>query len=219
VTSWTPEERTLRIGSGPAAYIQVAQNFNSGWVATLDGQTLKAVSLSGWQQGWIVPTGISGTMTMRFEPDQTYRAALLIGGIFLLILFILALVKGDRSRTPPIGPRETLPTIALAGAAAIGVFCIAGVLVFLLVPLAAITYRWGSSITAAIAGVSFSLAGVIVAIHPHAALALVSRSIGAPVEIFAMTAFCAAVCSVVVEEKRQLSSSPSSEVVDSALQP
>ncbi len=33
---------------------------------------------------------------MNFEPDQTYRAALLIGGLFLLTLFILALAKGNR---------------------------------------------------------------------------------------------------------------------------
>ena len=37
---------------------------------------------------------------MKFEPDQTYRAALLIGGLFLLALFILALAKGDRFTKP-----------------------------------------------------------------------------------------------------------------------
>lgn len=215
VMSWTPETRTLRIEAGPATYVQVAQNFNSGWVATLNGRTLKAVSLSGWEQGWIVPQGGSGVITMKFEPDQTYRAALLIGGLFLLALFILALARGDRSRSQPIGQREKLPAIALAGAAALGVFCIAGVLVFLLIPLAAITYRWGSSVTAAIAAVSFSLAGVIVAIHPHAVLALASKSIGAPAEICAVTAFCAAVCSVVVEERRQPKTAASSEVAES----
>ena len=106
VMSWTPEKRTLRIGAGPATYVQVAQNFNSGWTATLGGRTLKAVSLSGWEQGWIVPAGVSGVITMKFEPDQTYRAALLIGGLFLLALFILAIAKGDQSGSRPIGPRE-----------------------------------------------------------------------------------------------------------------
>ena len=64
VMSWTPGKRTLRIGAGPATYVQVAQSFNSGWVATFDGRTLKAVSLSGWEQGWILPAGVSGVMTM-----------------------------------------------------------------------------------------------------------------------------------------------------------
>ena len=215
VTSWTPGKRTLRIETGPATYVQVAQNFNSGWVATLDGRTLKAVSLSGWEQGWIVPAGGSGVITMTFEPDQTYRAALLIGCLFLIALFVLALARGDRSRSQPIGPREKLPPIVLGLAAAVGVFCIGGILVVLLVPLVAITYRWGSSVTAAIAGLSFSLGGVIVAIHPDAVAALASRSIGAPVEICAVTALCAAVSSVIVEERRPRPAAPSSEVAES----
>jgi arabinofuranan 3-O-arabinosyltransferase len=215
VTSWTTAKRTLRIGAGPATYVQVAQNFNTGWVATLDGRTLKAVTLSGWEQGWVVPAGVSGVMTMTFVPDQTYRGALLVGGLFLLALLILALAKGRRSRSQPVGHREKLPAFALVGAAALGVFCIGGILVFLLVPLVAITYRWGSSVTAAIAGVSFSLAGVIVAIQPHALLALAAKSIGAPVEILAVTAFCAAISSVIVEERRQPPAAPSPQVAES----
>ena len=215
VVSWTPGKRTLRLGAGPATYIQVAQNFNVGWVATLDGRTLSPVRLSGWEQGWIVPAGVSGVMTMNFKPDQTYRAALLIGGLFLLALFILALAKGNRFRNTPSGPRKQLPTIALVGAAAIGVFCIGGVLVFLLLPLVAITYRWGSSVMAAIAGVSFTVAGVIVAFHPHAIDALAAKSIGAPVEICAVTAFCAVISSVIVEERRQPPAAATPEVAES----
>jgi arabinofuranan 3-O-arabinosyltransferase len=215
VTSWTVGKRTLSVGDGPATYVQVAQNFNTGWVATLDGHTLKAVTLSGWEQGWVVPAGVSGVMTMTFEPDQTYRAALLVGGLFLLVLLILALAKGDRSRSLPIGPRGKLPALVLAGAAAFAIFCIGGILVLLLVPLVAITYRWGSSITAAIAGISFTVAGVMVAIHPHAILALAAKSIGAPVEICAVTALCAAVSAVIVEERREPPAVRSSEVAES----
>ena len=216
VMSWTPARRTLRIGAGPATYVQVAQNFSTGWEATLNGRALEPVRLSGWEQGWIVPAGQSGVMTMSFEPDHTYRAALLIGGVFLLGLFILALARGNRFRSGPVGQRENLPAIALASIAALGVFCIGGVLVLLLVPLVAITYRWGSSVTAAIAGLSFTVAGVIVAIHPDAAAALASRSIGAPVEILAVTAFCAAVSSVIVEERRQPLATPPPETAESA---
>ena len=216
VVSWTPGRRTLQLGAGTASYIQVAQNFNAGWVATLNGHILKPVSLSGWEQGWIVPAGRPGIMVMNFGPDQTYRTALVIGGLFLLALFILALARGNRFRGGPTGPREKFPAIALAGAAAIGIFCIGGVLVLLLIPLVAVTYRWGSSVTAAIAGVSFAVAGVIVAIHPDAVLALASKSIGAPVEICAVTAFCAAVSSIIVEERRQPSDTRSPEVAESA---
>jgi arabinofuranan 3-O-arabinosyltransferase len=208
VMSWAPGKRTLSIGAGTATYIQVAQNFNAGWVATLNGRTLKPVSLSGWEQGWILPAGASGVMTMNFEPDQTYRAGLLIGGLLLLTLFILALARGNRFRGGPIGPRKKLPAIALAGAAAIGVLCIGGASVLLLVPLVAIAYRWGSSVAAAIAGVSFTVAGVIVAIHPDAVDAIAGRSISAFVEICAMTAFCAVISSVIVEEGQTLPHHP-----------
>ena len=34
VLSWQPEQRSLRIGPGPAAYIEVHQNANPGWVAS-----------------------------------------------------------------------------------------------------------------------------------------------------------------------------------------
>ena len=204
ILSWTAETRTLSLGTGAATYVQVAQNFNTGWVATLNGRTLEPISLNGWEQGWKVPAGASGVMTMKFEPDQTYRGALLIGGLFLLALFILALAPGKRFRGGPTGPRKKFPAIALAAAAAIGILCIGGVLVLLLVPLVAITYRWGSSVAAAIAGVSFTVAGVIVAIHPNALAAIAARSIDAPVEILAMTAFCAVISSVIVEEGRIL---------------
>ena len=46
------------------------------------------------------------------------------------------------------------------------------------------------------------MAGVIVAIHPNAVAAIAAKSIGAPVEILAMTAFCAVISSVIVEEGR-----------------
>ncbi len=214
VTLWTAETRKLTIGTGPAAYVQVAQNFNPGWVATLNGRTLKAVTLGGWEQGWIVPAGASGVMTMTFVPDHTYRALLLVGGLFLLLLLILALAKGRSSHREAVGPRKRLPMFALAGVAAVGVFCVGGVLVLLLVPLVAITYRWGSSVTAAIAGLSFSLAGVIVAIDPEAVLALGARSIGWPVEVCAVTALCATLSCVIVEEGRRRTAR-SFEIADS----
>ena len=52
------------------------------------------------------------------------------------------------------------------------------------------------------AGVSFTAAGVIVAFDPHAALALGAKSMSAPVELCAVTAFCAVISSVIVEERR-----------------
>ncbi len=105
-TSWTATHRTLAVGAGAATYVQVAQNFNSGWVATLDGQVLTPVRLDGWQQGWLLPAGAAGTMTMTFTPDHGYRAALLIGGLLLVLLFLLASVGAGSSSLAWRGPEE-----------------------------------------------------------------------------------------------------------------
>ena len=84
-------------------------NFNIGWVATLDGRTLTPVRLSGWEQGWIVPAGMSGVMTMNFKPDQTYRAALLIGRLFLLALLISPWQREIASEAGPQGRGKSSP--------------------------------------------------------------------------------------------------------------
>jgi len=52
------------------------------------------------------------------------------------------------------------------------------------------------------------VAGLIVAVHPHAVAALAAKSIGVPVEICAVTAFCAVISSVIVEERRIRSDDP-----------
>ena len=198
-----PGKRTLRIGTGPATYVQVAQNFNPGWVATLNGRTLKAVSLSGWEQGWIVPAGASGVMTMKFEPDQTYRAALLIGGLFLLTSVHSRAGKGDRSRRRPIGPGKA-PAIALAGAAALGVFCMGGVLVLSTrspcchhVPLGKQRHRGDR-------GREFQSGRRHCRDSSEWPFSRSPRGqSAAPVEICAVTALCAALSSVIVEEERR----------------
>jgi arabinofuranan 3-O-arabinosyltransferase len=202
VLSWTPGRRTLEVGDGPNTYVQVAQNFNPGWVATMSGQTLKPVSLDGWEQGWIVPAGTTGTMTMTFIPDHTYRSALVLGGLFLLALFILAFAGRNRSRSNPIGPRKKLPGIVLGAAAAIVAFCVGGLLVVVLVPLVAVAYRWGSSVVAAIGGAAFATAGIITAWHPNAIAALSAKAIGAPAETLSVVALCAILSSVIVEERQ-----------------
>jgi arabinofuranan 3-O-arabinosyltransferase len=201
VMTWTSSRRTLEIATGRAAYVQIADNFNPGWVATLKGHTLVPVSLDGWEQGWIVPAGSAGTIIMTFAPDHTYRAVLLLGGLLLVALFILALASREPSRTPSIGPRRKLPGVVLAGAAAIIVFCVGGVLVVALIPMFAVARRWGSNVVAAIGGATFAAAGVIVAVHPVPVIAASGGAFGAPVQILAVAALCAVLSSVIVEER------------------
>ncbi|GGR65072.1 coagulation factor 5/8 type [Nocardioides luteus] len=78
------------------------QNINPGATATLDGETLRAQRVDGWQQGWIVPAGASGEVRFGFAPDGAYRAGLIAGGIGAAIVLALALVTSWRRRgTPP----------------------------------------------------------------------------------------------------------------------
>jgi arabinofuranan 3-O-arabinosyltransferase len=164
VVSSNPAVRTLRVSAGPATYVQIAQNFNAGWVATFEGKTLAPIMLDGWQQGWKVPAGSAGTITMNFAPDHAFRGILLLGAFLLILLFVLAFGFRGRSTSESIGPRSKLPGWMLAGVAAVVMICISGWLALLLVPLIAVARRWGSSVTAAIGSMTFAVAGVVAAL-------------------------------------------------------
>ncbi|MEK8108963.1 hypothetical protein NKG94_37305 [Micromonospora sp. M12] len=106
--------------------LAVRENTNTGWQATLGGQTLKPLVVDGWQQGWILPAGASGEVVLRFAPDTTYRAGLLLGGILLAVVVVLAVLPARQpsGRTSagavPRGRRRltrSLPLLAVGAAA------------------------------------------------------------------------------------------------------
>ena len=56
----------------------VPESINPGWTArTADGAQLTPVTVNGWQQGWVVPAGTSGTVTLTFalQHASTGRAS------------------------------------------------------------------------------------------------------------------------------------------------
>ena len=59
VLSWQPDSRAVRIGPGRETYVEVHQNANPGWGATLDGHRLASATLDGWQQGFIAPAALA----------------------------------------------------------------------------------------------------------------------------------------------------------------
>ncbi len=203
VLTWTAGRRTVAVNAGGASYLQVAQNYSGGWVATLHGRTLSPVRLDGWEQGWIVPAGAAGTVTMTFAPDRTYRAGLALGAVFLVLLAILALVGVDRSRLDPSGRRrKPLAWLLVAGAAVVAI-AVGGWLALVLVPLLAAAYRWGSNAMAVLAAAAFTVAGVVVAIDVNTNPALHSGAFGAPAQIASMVALSAVLAAVAVEEGRR----------------
>ena len=86
----------------------VPESINPGWTArAADGTDLRAVTVNGWQQGFVVPAGTDGQVTLSFESNDVYRAGLATGLALLPLLALLALWPSRRvstGRTPPWNP-------------------------------------------------------------------------------------------------------------------
>jgi arabinofuranan 3-O-arabinosyltransferase len=203
ITTWTPDRRTVMVSAGAATYVQISQNYSSGWVATLHGRTLSPVRLDGWEQGWIAPAGAAGTVTMTFTPDGIYRATLVLGAVLLVALALLAFALSNQSRLDRSGPRRNPSHWLLAAGSALAAVAVGGWLALVLVPLMAAAYRWGSDVLAVVAASAFSVGGIVVAIDVSANPALHSGAFGAPAQVASMVALCAVLAAVVVEEGRR----------------
>ncbi len=96
VLAWGQEHRTVRVGAGTASYLELHQNANAGWTATLNGRTLRPVRLDGWQQGFVVPAGNGGVVTLTFKPVKFYHVWIILSVVGALLLLMTAL--GGRRR-------------------------------------------------------------------------------------------------------------------------
>jgi arabinofuranan 3-O-arabinosyltransferase len=110
VGRWDPTQRTVEVGSGDEAVLRVAENVNDGWEATLDGERLDEVTIDGWQQGYRVPAGEGGEVSLAYRPDSTYRAGLLVG-LGLAVLMVVGAAAGQlrdrrRPRPDPVVPPD-----------------------------------------------------------------------------------------------------------------
>jgi arabinofuranan 3-O-arabinosyltransferase len=140
--AWGPARREVRVPAATTSRVLVVpESINTGWVArTSAGTRLTPLAVDGWQQGWVVPAGTSGTITLVFAPNSLYRAGL-AGGLALLPLLALLAWWPSRSRPTDSTARPWTPgpwaavAMLTAGALIAGV---AGVLVF----GAALGMRW-----------------------------------------------------------------------------
>lgn len=105
------------------------ENANAGWAATLAGRDLEPVTVDGWQQAFLLPADedarTGGTVEVRYAPDTTYRAGLLVGALALVALGAVLLLTRRRwagPDHPPVGPAR-LPTslLAVGGVVVVGV--------------------------------------------------------------------------------------------------
>ncbi|MGV0993869.1 MAG: alpha-(1-_3)-arabinofuranosyltransferase domain-containing protein [Mycobacterium sp.] len=175
IRTWRPDHREFDVVRSPTARVLVVpESVNPGWVAhTTDGATLTPVVVNGWQQGWVLPAGQQGTVTLSFGSNALYRAGLIIGLALLPLLLLLALLPVRRPGRPsaaagPWSPGLPAATGVLAAGVLIGgiggavVFSGALALGYLLRDRQPLRDR----ITLAVAPVGLILAGCLLARYP-----------------------------------------------------
>lgn len=117
VGRWQAEHRVVQVPALPYDRVLVVhENLNRGWRAEVAGRELRAVRVDGWQQAWLVPAGVGGTVRLDFVPGTTYRWALGLGAVLLVLLLAAAMPwpgrTGDRHHGALPGPAgETEPVL------------------------------------------------------------------------------------------------------------
>ncbi len=124
ITAWGSTRRKVRApASASTRLLVVPESINPGWVArTATGIRLTPVAVNGWQQGWVVPAGEQGVITLTFASNDLYRAGLAVGLALLPLLAALALWRTRRrDDDPPARPWGSgIPAaVALLGSSAV----------------------------------------------------------------------------------------------------
>jgi arabinofuranan 3-O-arabinosyltransferase len=235
VLAWESDNRAVRISSGTASYLETHENFNAGWVATLNGRRLTPATLDGWQQAFVVPAGQGGVITLTYTPTSVYHDGIIGSGIALLILLGLALGLGrvrfrrsgrpDRDRTDPTQPDPPVAVLPqLAGLAShlapvswrraivnaipvAVVVVVAGGPVAIAVPVLAIINNWRARWLPVIAACAMFTAGVVAA-AARTPNALGSGPFSGPAQACALVGLAAALMPVISAKAR--GSTPSS---------
>ncbi|MFN6554525.1 alpha-(1-_3)-arabinofuranosyltransferase domain-containing protein [Mycolicibacterium septicum] len=173
---WSPDRREAQVPAGANARVLVVpESVNPGWIARdAEGAALTPVTINGWQQGWVVPAGPGGPVTLSFPSNQPYRIGLIAGLALLPVLALLALWPARR-RNPDLEPvRPWQPAPMLAGAAVLAVGTAISGLPGLLVAGGALGVRyalrdrdrWLDNLTVAVAAGGLILAGAALSQYP-----------------------------------------------------
>jgi arabinofuranan 3-O-arabinosyltransferase len=203
--SWGQEDRTVTVAQDTsAAYLEVHENAAPGWSATLNGHALQAVTLDGWQQGFLIPAGAGGEVHLTYTPQTWYAAALWIGGFLLLLVLATAVWTARRERSGAAsvgaahaavtergepgrvaGPVVGLVVLALVGGPMAGVVLVLGALWWWRPDLARI-------VGPVVAVAAMTAAGVIAAVDVQNGLTPGQGGFGPAAQACALTALAAA---------------------------
>src|SRR5205814_4971587 len=104
IVSWTSSVRKLRVAAPTRSYLVVNENFNPGWRAAAGGRRLQPVRLDGWKQAWVLPAGTNGVVTLTYQPESLYRAAVVGGLAALAVVLVVAVVRFRRRRATALEP-------------------------------------------------------------------------------------------------------------------
>jgi len=214
VLRWQPESRQVRIDPGTEAYLELHQNANPGWIAKLDGRVLTPVTLDGWQQGFVVPAGAGGVISMTFAPVKFYHAWIILSAVGAIALLVIAWSgrkrrrvhdQMDRAVTCPVpaSPRELAASVSLLrrlrapaswwfGLIALSVLMviIGGPVVIAVPVLVVLAELWPNRYGVLAFGAAVA-SGLLAALSSHPA-APASGAFGAPAQAFALVALAAA---------------------------
>nr|WP_281380927.1 alpha-(1->3)-arabinofuranosyltransferase family protein [Nocardioides panaciterrulae] len=91
-----------------ATVLSLPQNVNPGWTATWQGRDLAVARVDGWRQGWRLPAGPAGTVTLRFAPAPTFSVLLGLGAA-LVGLLVLGLLAATLRARRAAGTRHPAP--------------------------------------------------------------------------------------------------------------
>ncbi|MFF9115847.1 alpha-(1-_3)-arabinofuranosyltransferase family protein [Streptomyces massasporeus] len=163
IRDWLGDRRAVTVGSGAASYLTTYENFNDGWKATLDGKELTPVRLDGWQQGWRVPAGAGGSVTLAYEPATTYDAALIGSGACIAVLLGLALWRRRAPNPDAPQPVPPLPGLWLGTVALTLVGVVIAGWFALLVPALALLAARRHALLVPIAFAALAGAGIVAA--------------------------------------------------------
>jgi arabinofuranan 3-O-arabinosyltransferase len=213
VLNWGAQQRQVRIDSGDTAYLEVHQSYNIGWTATLNGAALTPVVLDGWQQGFVVPAGTAGVITLSFPAGGAYRTALIVSGIGVAALIVVGILPGRSAirrrkrarRAPrPVKSRGRRYGMIAALAAFALLFVVIGGWAAVLVPILALPGYLRPNWLPWVAGGGAAVAGVcsLIGLAGHVG-APGCGVFGAPAQVFALAALAAALIPVVRPEPAQ----------------
>jgi arabinofuranan 3-O-arabinosyltransferase len=204
--AWGDDDRTLSIGPGAASYVEMHQNYDAGWVATLGGKWLQPIELDGWQQGFVVPAGAGGLVDMTFAPAKAYLAGLAVGAAGVVVLVVLAsgMVRRRRRRSAEheaspasddevsagSGSHEQLMTMAGIGIVTVAIAICGGVIAVAVPVLVAVKWRW-PRVVPWLAGACVIAGGVISAVNPGSGAADPVGSFSAAAQVLALIAVAA----------------------------